>query len=347
MKVIFVTNILSNNNIVRARQIRRLLKPGDQYEVLFCARTESNRRWQLREKINFPHQILPGSCIRFRGQDLFTYFINPGIGPFVRRLRPDWIIVGGWDQFAYQYLIVWAKLHHRRLTLFSGSTGNESSWRRLLMAPLVRLLVRLSSDFFTYGTRSRDYLQALGAPANHIRIIKNDVNRNYFIREARKNRFHRQTFKRQFGLKSRFHFLYVGQLIDRKGLPDLLAAFSRFSPAHPRWGLVIVGYGQLENWLRSYLAAHPQLPITFVGHIDQYDLPPVYSACDCLVLPSHEEVWGLVVNEALYSGLKVIVSSACGYAPDLVKPKSNGLIFSAGDVPGLESALNRMSALIS
>ena len=56
-------------------------------------------------------------------------------------------------------------------------------------------------------------------------------------------------------------------------------------------------------------------------------LPPIYASAGCFVLPSLSEPWGLVVNEAMASGLPVLVSNRCGCAPDLVREGENGFLF--------------------
>jgi glycosyltransferase involved in cell wall biosynthesis len=63
-------------------------------------------------------------------------------------------------------------------------------------------------------------------------------------------------------------------------------------------------------------------------------------AADCLVLPSDaKETWGLVVNEAMASGLSCVVSNACGCAEDLVKPIRPDLCYQVGDIIALERAM--------
>ena len=59
-------------------------------------------------------------------------------------------------------------------------------------------------------------------------------------------------------------------------------------------------------------------PASFAGFLNQSEISQAYVAADCLVLPSdYGETWGLVVNEALASGLPCLVSQACGCAEDL------------------------------
>jgi glycosyltransferase involved in cell wall biosynthesis len=79
---------------------------------------------------------------------------------------------------------------------------------------------------------------------------------------------------------------------------------------------------------------------SFVGFLNQSEISSAYVAADCLVLPSNaEETWGLVVNEAMASGLPCIVSDACGCVEDLVKPIQPDLSYPVGDIGALERAM--------
>jgi glycosyltransferase involved in cell wall biosynthesis len=64
-----------------------------------------------------------------------------------------------------------------------------------------------------------------------------------------------------------------------------------------------------------------------------------YFGASCLVLPSHSEPWGLVVNEALSHGCPAVVSDRCGCVPELIVEGETGLSFPAGDVDALAGAL--------
>jgi glycosyltransferase involved in cell wall biosynthesis len=84
--------------------------------------------------------------------------------------------------------------------------------------------------------------------------------------------------------------------------------------------------------------------VHLIGFQNYPDLPGIYRSVSCAILPSINETWGLVVNEAMASSLPVIVSTACGCVPDLVRDGWNGLVFKAGDREKLAQALLRMSS---
>jgi 1,2-diacylglycerol 3-alpha-glucosyltransferase len=73
------------------------------------------------------------------------------------------------------------------------------------------------------------------------------------------------------------------------------------------------------------------------------DLPDMYAAATCFILPSSFEPWGLVVNEAMAAGLPIILSDAVGALPDLLTPE-NGWSFNHNSVADCVRCLNQLAA---
>jgi glycosyltransferase involved in cell wall biosynthesis len=339
-KTLLLINIVSNNNVHKVHNYQTA-NPGEAVKVIFCAHSEANRRWKLTEKPKFKYQILDSKAIQLKGADLFTYFINPSIWGVLNNENPGKVVVCGWDILSYQLAILWAKLHRKHLTIWSGSTAYETSWRRTVSLPLVKLFVFAANDYIAYGTRAKQYLKSLGADHKKITIIQNDVNGEYFKRQASRLRPKKKLLKKKFRLKSNNRYLiFVGQFIQRKGVLSLLETYRQLKPKFPNWGLILVGYGQLENQIREYIKMHTLSDTHLLGSIDQYKLPEAYAVSDILVLPSGEEVWGLVANEALHSGLKVVISSKCGASQDLAENK-NVFIYNPDKATHLNRAVMR------
>ena len=108
--------------------------------------------------------------------------------------------------------------------------------------------------------------------------------------------------------------------------------------------MVTVGDGELKptlTALRHELGLDKQ--VIFTGFV-QYDrLPPYYALAGALVLASTAEQWGLVVNEAMASGLPVLVSDRCGCVDDLVQDGVNGFRFNPTDLGAIADRLEKVA----
>ena len=108
--------------------------------------------------------------------------------------------------------------------------------------------------------------------------------------------------------------------------------------------MIVAGSGELEADLKAE-AARLGVRVHWCGFVNQSGMSASYAAADCLVLPSGEgESWGLVVNEALATGLPAVVSDHVGCGPDLVVSGRTGEIARAGSVEDLAAALGRVRA---
>ena len=123
-------------------------------------------------------------------------------------------------------------------------------------------------------------------------------------------------------------FIFVGQVEYHKGIDILIAAFQRLVTIHLTVELLIVGSGRLVKKFRACKN------VKFLGKMSQPEIFNYFRESDCLVLPSRFDSFGMVVAEALASGLPVIVSENVG-AAELIDQDQNGWVIPAGDVDKL------------
>jgi glycosyltransferase involved in cell wall biosynthesis len=142
----------------------------------------------------------------------------------------------------------------------------------------------------------------------------------------------------------KLEIIFSGQLIDRKGVDVLLAAFARVGRENARLHLRLLGSGPKGDHYRSMVPQEIANRIDFAGHVDPQELPEIFAKADIFCLPSRHDGWGVVVNEALGAGLPIIVSDKVGAGADLVQHGRNGLITSAGDVDALADALRLLGS---
>ncbi|HEY7503365.1 MAG TPA: glycosyltransferase family 1 protein [Gemmatimonadales bacterium] len=150
-----------------------------------------------------------------------------------------------------------------------------------------------------------------------------------------------EALRAALGMGSRYTFLYVGRLATEKRVAQVVDAFRVASEMVPRGviHLVIAGSGPREAELRA--AAPPG--VTFLGVLDRRGrLPDLYANCDAFVFASVTETLGLVVLEAMASGLPVIAAPEGGVR-DHLRDGRNGIACRAGDVPGMALAMVRIA----
>lgn len=137
-------------------------------------------------------------------------------------------------------------------------------------------------------------------------------------------------------------FLYVGSLYDGKGIDLLLKAFaSEFSNTND-WCLILVG-NEKPNYDYKTLVNDLKIKdkVLFRGVIESNKISSAYLSSDVFILPSRYDGWGMVVNEALYCDLPVIVSGAVGASDHLVLNNVNGFVFESESIEQLAKAMSQ------
>jgi len=150
----------------------------------------------------------------------------------------------------------------------------------------------------------------------------------------------KETFIKERKKYPKYLLLYVGQLIKRKGIIQVLKALDNLSDSEV--GLMIVGSGPEENNMKNFCEEENIKNVFFEGFRQQEELVKYYALADIFILPSFEEVWGLVINEALASGLYVLSSKYAGASYDLIKEGWNGEIFDPNKVEEIVELIERI-----
>jgi glycosyltransferase involved in cell wall biosynthesis len=184
----------------------------------------------------------------------------------------------------------------------------------------------------------------LGIPPQRVFTGYDVVDNDHYATGAATARSRTQALRRRLGLP-RPYFLNVSRFIDKKNLFRLIEAYRiyRQDASRALWDLVLCGSGPLEDHLRAAAADLPG--VHFPGFKQADELTNYYGLASVFIIPSsHFEQWGLVVNEAMASGLPVLVSTACGCATDLVQEGVNGFTLDPYDVEGLARLMVNVSS---
>lgn len=213
--------------------------------------------------------------------------------------------------------------------------------RRLLRRGLLGMQYRYIDRFLAVGSKNHDYYRAFGVPGERIFHVPFSVDNARFGAASRLSADARRAQRARLGVRDeRPILLYASKLMRRKHPDDLLRAAARLMGRGHALHVAVVGSGEMQAELAE-LAAGLELGacVSFVGFVNQSELPALYGACDVFVLPAEHEPWGLVVNEVMCAGLPLVLGAGVGCAADLLQPGVNGVTCEANDVVSLAAAL--------
>lgn len=205
----------------------------------------------------------------------------------------------------------------------------------------------------TSGPRARAYLSFLGIEGRPIADGYDTVS------AARLRELARATADAQPIRFEERPFVVVARLVAKKNLPLALAAYDlyRRRAGSSARGLVFLGSGPLEEALKAEAAQRGLDSVRFAGFVQEEGVAREVSRALALILPSIEEQWGLVVNEALALGVPVLCSENVGARETLIREGENGYVFAAADaerlsrlmedLAGSEARWHRMSLVVA
>ena len=253
-------------------------------------------------------------------------------------LEINYILINGWSEKAALIALDWSISKKIPAILMSEST--EFDFRRIWYKEwFKRNLINLYSGALVGGILHKNYLVKLGMSSENICTGYDVIDNEYFYLKTNEIR-HQSALREKFSLPNKY-FLASKRFIQKKNINRLLNSYKLYRQAsHDPWDLVIIGDGPLRNQIISVLEELDlQKSVHLPGFIQYNEIPIYYAFAQAFVHASTTEQWGLVVNEAMASGLPVIVSNKCGCVPELVHNKKNGFTFDPYDIVELASLL--------
>jgi glycosyltransferase involved in cell wall biosynthesis len=285
----------------------------------------------------YPHRLL------FKGADRIpAYKLAVALVRDIVRNESELVVIPGYHRVEY-WAMLWACIALRRKrAVFCDSTAKDNP-KNFFKEIAKAFFFRHCQGFFCYGTRSKEYIQGYGVDPRliyspcHAAALPHDYSVAAILRRY-------QACPKRDGKSPTF--LFVGRLSKEKGLEDLLEAFRRVQEHLPKAKLLLAGPGSERDRLQSQIVAWGlEESIGFLGNQSPDQIGELLEISTAMVLPSHREPWGLVVNEALSHGCPVVVSDICGCTPELVVNGVTGYSFTTRDIAALCDSLLRAIAL--
>lgn len=275
--------------------------------------------------------------------------INPEIWREIKEGKYDAVALQSWTNLTWWLtFLVCLRFNIPVLFMTDSNFFLEPSKSKLKIGLkkilLGKFLFKKATGFLTSGTANEEFYKAYRVPEEKMIRMPFSWGYEQLLAKAQKLKLQRENLRKSFGIqKNDFILLFVGRLSKEKSPHILLDAYNQVSFQNKK--LFFVGDGPWRPRLEKYINDLKMKKVYFLGFQSREEVLNFYTLADILILPSNDETWGIVVNEAMCFGLPIIVSNRVGAAADLIKDGYNGFIFPAGDSEELASCIEKLIRL--
>ena len=222
--------------------------------------------------------------------------------------------------------------------------NNDGAFIRynLLKDAIKKFCFQGASLCFASGIVSKEYYMAYGVKQDRIRLHNFTSLAEEDILENLPTPEEKLQIRNEKGIRSDLVVVItVGQFIHRKGFDLLLKAWSQIA-WNDKVHLYIIDGGSKRQEYEAFISENEMTNVSLIDFLPKQEIFQYYKASDIFVLPTREDVWGLVVNEAMAQGLPVISTDMCMAAKELVEDGVNGYIYAVEDTESLSQCLDRL-----
>ncbi|HEY5442815.1 MAG TPA: glycosyltransferase family 4 protein [Candidatus Saccharimonadales bacterium] len=306
--------------------------------VLFCKPITKDRVWTYDlSEYTFKYKILKGFSVGpvIFNTNALSALINSKFNVIMANSDPDiapTAILGFiLAKLRSRKILVWSLVTDENIHFFPTLAYTKSQPHKLLRGMISwivmlyrRLCFSLADHFLAFSQEAQAFLEDKGVARNSISRTQQIMPSKLLPSPTRKMKRTGRTF------------LYLGYLNERKGVNYLIEAFQRLTNSEAR--LIIAGIGPMEATLKKQAKKDDR--ISFTGYVEGEAKANLYASADIFVLPTLLDVWGLVINEAIYYGLAIICSDAA-VAKEIID-KNVGKVFKSTDILKLQTDMETM-----
>lgn len=324
MRVLFLTNIPSPYRVDFFQELGKLCELTVLYELESASDRDDTWKRKVR-KLSYQEIYL--KPIMRQASSAFC----PSVKIYLKKKDYDVVIVGVYSTPTGMYAIHYMKRKHMPywISCDGGMVSNDSRAKYQIK----KYFLSDAAGYFSSAGTCDEYLIHYGAEKKKIyrypftSVCRKDI-LGISVTEGEKQRC-----REALQMQESFIFLTVGQFIYRKGYDLLLKAAEGLSG---NAGIYIVGGEPTEEYLELQKKSAIK-NVHFIGFQNKNALQKYYRAADVFVFPTREDIWGLVVNEAMANGLPVITTNRCAAGMELIR--GNGRIISVESVGELRDAM--------
>jgi teichuronic acid biosynthesis glycosyltransferase TuaC len=287
--------------------------------------------------VHYPRFVrAPGSW--FHGISCYTFYqgILRLAEAVVKEFQPHILHAYDATPDGYAGLLLKRRFNLPLVCSLLGADVNVYPNYRPLTRQLTQKVVAEADQLVAVSRALKEAAEVLAQPKREIRVIYMGCDTEIF----RYNEIAREQVRKLLGIAPQENIvLFVGRLVEAKGIFELIEAFSQIQLQQTGTHLVFVGDGRdrlkLENQVRQRGLSST---VHFVGMISHSEMPHWLSAADLLALPSHNEGLPNAIVEAMACSIPVVATNVGGI-PEVVEDKKSGLLIEKGDIDSLTNAI--------
>lgn len=319
-RVAVVTNLPAHYRIPLLNGVAsRLAAAGASLRIFFLAGDEPSRPWMRPRGVAFEHEFLRSAPIPLRERRSLAPL---DLQARLRRFQPTTVLVGGFSPFVAPTAARYAASGGVPFGVWSGEIASTRTARSRLRTLQRRWIAARAAFAISYGFESGEYLREL---RGDLPVVYGRNTSGARMSRARPR------------YPEMIEALVVADLASQRKGVDVLIEAVRLAPSLA-CRLTVIGGGRLLPSLVAKARGDPR--IRFVGPLPSDRVLDAYRRSDVFLFPSREDVFGLVLAEAMGSGLATIVSNAPGAVADLAVPQKNCLVVESHDPHDWANALS-------
>ena len=320
MKVLYITNIPSPYRV----DFFNNLADNCELKVIFDSMSAKDRSndWFDNTKIKFKYSVIKSGRIFRLKKELKKIY--------------DLIVVGGYSTI--NGLLSIQILKFKKIKFIINADGGLVAKDSFITKYLKTHFISSASYYLSTSKGTNDYLTYYGANKDSIYIYPFTSLSKCDILNKPLKHIEKKKLRKNSGFDCKRLYVSVGQFITRKGFDILLNAFNNESMKNNK--LLIIGGGPLKDEYLKYIERNNIKNVYILDFVKKNELINIYKYSDVFVLPTREDIWGLVINEAMSLGLPVISTNQCLAAKELLDKR---YLYECEEVDSLTKLLNEIN----
>lgn len=249
-----------------------------------------------------------------------SWFLRfPNLSSELDKINCNSILILGWNKIIYLQAILYAI--RKRIPIILRAENNLNSEKNIIIKILKKMIFPILFSFFDkilyIGKLNKNFYLFYKVKESKLIYAPYFVDNNFFYKNKKRHKS--------------FNILFIGKFIHRKNPFDILKIAVMLKD-YKNIKFILVGDGPLLLKCKKWAITKSINNVSFEGFKNQLQMRKIYSQGDILINSSSFETWGLVVNEAMISGLPCIVTNNTSCSLDLIKEGKTGYIYQVGDL---------------